>query len=599
VRLSHADGVKTLVEKGADVNVREYVEARSALYLAVEAGDIEIVRFLLDHGADVMARQEDGDTALHAAVRGGNKDMVSLLLEMGVNINEKGWYEETAFSRALASQRDDFAIFLLEKGADLEMHIDDPEHMALFEAAKTGCYRVVKFLVEREIRFKERRWGGDALSAAIEHGHTAVATFLIDQGADAAWRSEHNHKSLLYVAAEAGHEDMLKMLVEKGFDTNDSADHWVGRYRERHRFTRTALEAASAKGAVAAVEVLIEAGAEIGIRGYQGRTALHLAAKHGHDSVVSTLLRSGAGIDAHDDFGKTALHLAAEVGHDSVVTTLLRAGAGIDAHDDIGKTALHLAALSGHNSVVTTLLEAGAVINTIDHLGWTASHHAAFNRHKETVTMLIQSGSDINARTNSGETALHLVARSAQEGESLWTDEMESSDQVEDLEVAQLLLKQGANIQATNVDGINPLHLAAREGYPKITGLFLQHVVDIDATDEGGMTALHHAASYTAKPFSDYNKRTNFNLTMMLLRKGANVEIRDNAGRTPLFMAAANEDESMCRILLANGADGTAMLAVQPVDETYPKVDQVRKATERWRNINGQTARSTAEYLGQ
>jgi ankyrin repeat protein len=525
VRLGQAEAVQNLIEKGADLNVREHNRRGwSAFHFSVVAGNVKMVRLLLRYGADVMSRTESGVTALNVAVGEGNKDMVSLLLEMGANINEKDGYGDTAFSVALQYGKDDLAFFLLETGADPEIHLKDSERTALLEAAKTGCYRIVRFLVEREIGYKESSWGGDALCAAIECGHTATASFLIHQGADLEWRREHDGKSLLYVAAEVGDENLLKMLVEKGLDPNDS----VNNYREDPcQSVQTALGAASAHGTSAAVEVLIEAGADISSRGYQGRTALHLAAQHGHDSAVTTLLR------------------------------------------------------------------AGAAVNSLDDLGWTALHHAADNGHTETVTMLIQSGSDINARANSGETALHVVARSAQASRKspsgrlrkLKDVDLPRQRQDKDLKMAQLLLKRGANVQATNLDGLTPFHLAAREGNAEITGLFVEHVIDIDATDESGMTALHQAASHTANPSGYYNERANNNVAMMLLEKGASVEKRDKAGRTPLFMAAAKKDGDMCRILLAGGADGTTMRAVHSIDETYPKVGEVRKATERWRNI--------------
>src|SRR5437763_5640835 len=101
------------------------------------------------------------------------------------------------------------------------------------------------------------------------------------QGLTSNGETKHNQKSLLYVAAEKRHKDVLKLLLKKGLDINASAYRWLVDYRTKlQRVSRTALQTASVKGASAVVEVLIEAGADISIRGDEGLTALHLAARH-------------------------------------------------------------------------------------------------------------------------------------------------------------------------------------------------------------------------------------------------------------------------------------------------------------------------------
>ncbi|KAI9853716.1 MAG: hypothetical protein M1813_001832 [Trichoglossum hirsutum] len=71
-----------------------------------------------------------------------------------------------------------------------------------------------------------------------------------------------------------------------------------------------------------AARLLLEKGADLNVKTYDGRTALHLAAEKGHETVVQLLLEKGGAVNAKTYDGQTALHLAAEKGHETVVQLL-------------------------------------------------------------------------------------------------------------------------------------------------------------------------------------------------------------------------------------------------------------------------------------
>ncbi len=91
---------------------------------------------------------------------------------------------------------------------------------------------------------------------------------------------------------------------------------------------------------------------------------------NGHVAAVGVLLKAGADVDARDDDGRTALRGAVSKGHVSVVKALLKVGAGIELSDKHGLTALHVAALEGWVAAVRVLLKAGADIDARDDDGW-------------------------------------------------------------------------------------------------------------------------------------------------------------------------------------------------------------------------------------
>lgn len=120
-------------------------------------------------------------------------------------------------------------------------------------------------------------------------------------------------------------------------------------------------------GRPAMVTVLLDAGAEVDVRGvggvYSGQTPLHFAAAFGSALQLSTLLQAGAAVDARDAGGRTALHVAAVYGSSAHISELLRYGADIDAPDQNGWTPLHWAAKFGNPRVIVlaeVLLNAGA-----------------------------------------------------------------------------------------------------------------------------------------------------------------------------------------------------------------------------------------------
>jgi hypothetical protein len=117
---------------------------------------------------------------------------------------------------------------------------------------------------------------------------------------------------------------------------------------------------AAFKGDTAAVQQLLDKGANIEAHTEYGDTALIYAATNGYTEVVTLLLAKGANIEAKDNDGDTALINAAIKGETEVVKLLLAKGANIDAKDNKGETALTMAVSKGKTEVVKLLQEKGA-----------------------------------------------------------------------------------------------------------------------------------------------------------------------------------------------------------------------------------------------
>ncbi|KAL9117500.1 MAG: hypothetical protein Q9187_005963 [Circinaria calcarea] len=316
---------------------------KTALIWAAEGGHEAIIQLLLEKGADVDAKDENGHTALHEAAFKGNKAVIRLLLEKGADIKVKDKDKWTAMHAAALSGHEAIIQLLLEKGADIDAKDEDGQTV-LYQAASSGHEAVIRLLLEKgaDIEAKDKdKWTALHMAASFEH--EAVVRLLLKNGADIEAKDKDG-QTALYRAALRGHEAVVRLLLENGADIEaKNENEW------------TIMHTAAFFGHEAVVRLLLEKGADIEAKNIQGRTALDKAVLKGHDAVVRLLLENGADIKAKNKWEWTALHTAASNGHEAVVRLLLEKGADIEAKDIKGRTALDWATTRGHEAVVQLL----------------------------------------------------------------------------------------------------------------------------------------------------------------------------------------------------------------------------------------------------
>ncbi|HYW80623.1 MAG TPA: ankyrin repeat domain-containing protein [Thermoguttaceae bacterium] len=160
------------------------------------------------------------------------------------------------------------------------------------------------------------------------------------------------------------------------------------------------------------IELLLEAGADVNSRGERGMTPLMHVAMHDDAPAVGMLIRAGAKLHAKDRFGWTALMHAVRTkqGFPEVIATLIQAGADVNATHSQGGSALSIASYNGHTKAVELLLRSGANVNVRDRAGWTPLICASFNGHTQVAKMLIASGAALSATDSIGRTPLALAS---------------------------------------------------------------------------------------------------------------------------------------------------------------------------------------------
>jgi ankyrin repeat protein len=284
--------ISRLLEKGVDVAAQTSGD-RSALYMATLCRLPEVVRLLVEHGADVNQKNKQGlhagphvhgETALHVAARNGLVETARLLIKGGADVkavNENGF---TALHYAAQKEEVETARLLIEAGADKET---------------------------------VRGYGVTALHVAAMSGAVAIARLLIKAGADVNAVSDDGATALQDALARMnGSVEMARLLIEAGADVKTVKEDGV-----------TALHnAATHPGeSTAIVDLLLIQGADINARyGDKMATVLHHIAFQGNIAMAQLLLEQGARITATDVDGRTALDWAKDTGHEAMIFVLSR-----------------------------------------------------------------------------------------------------------------------------------------------------------------------------------------------------------------------------------------------------------------------------------
>lgn len=202
------------------------------------------------------------------------------------------------------------------------------------------------------------------------------------------------------------------------------------------------------------------------------------------------------------------------------------------ATDQTGRTPLHWACRGVHFDVVKFLVDHGADVNAVDVNGITPLHSVASRGHSEAVRLLIEkrAGLDFKGKLDQG-TALHYAAQGGH------------------VEVAKLLIEGGARLDARNIDERTPLLVAVQAGQTGIVALIADRLKAKDseilnARDFDGNTALHLAC---------LNRDTAS--VSILLRAGANANVRNTIGQTPYNLAVDGNSKEIVDLLTTSGVD--------------------------------------------
>jgi len=362
--------------------------SQGILLSGAEEGNVEVVKLLLNKGANVDVKDNDGRTPLLWAAENRHEAVVRLLLDKGASVDAKDNNSRTPLLWAAENGYEAIMRLLLDKGANIDAK-DNNGRTPLLWADRNGHEAIMRLLLDKgaNIDAKDNN-GWTPLLWAFQNGHEAIVRLLLDKGANVDAKDNDGRTPLLW-AAEDRHEAVVRLLLDKGasVDAKDNND-------------RTPLLWAAKNKHEAIVRLLLDKGASVDAKDNNGQTPLLWAAENRHEAVVRLLLNKGADVGAKDEWDdRTPLSYAAENGHEAIVRLLLDKGASFDAKDEQQtRTLLSYAAENGHETIVRLLLDKGASVDGEEWQTRTPLSYAAENGHETIVRLLLDKGASVNRK---------------------------------------------------------------------------------------------------------------------------------------------------------------------------------------------------------
>jgi len=258
----NARQMKLLLESGADVNAQNAFHATALIWAA---GDAVKSRMLIEHGADVNVRTQQGRTPLMAAAkRNGNADLVRLLLEKGADVKTPG---DTTLIAAAQSGDVEVMRMLIESGANVNCISPRLGETPLMYAAASDNVESVRLLLAK----------GANPNAGLKKMTRVIGGSAVDMGV--------GKQTPLMWAAPTGSPELIRALIDAGANVNA---------QDIQGISPLMLTVASEDQDLAVVRVLLQSGANVNARSARGETALDWARKFGSRPVIAALERAGA-----------------------------------------------------------------------------------------------------------------------------------------------------------------------------------------------------------------------------------------------------------------------------------------------------------------
>ncbi|KAJ5069352.1 ankyrin repeat [Anaeramoeba ignava] len=588
--------IHLLIQNGANLNTNT-IDKSTPLHLVCQKQFdpkvVEIIRLFIKAGLDINAKNDNGQTPLTIASEFQKENLNEIIQLVDQNTNSNAFQmEETAFTlhqicENLNEKSINLINTLIQKGSNVNAKNNKnqtPLHL-VFQPQNQDFLQVAKLLFENGADPNLKDGNNETiLHLACEYQHknpVEIIKLLLGKGVDINAKNNQNetalHKACQYQQSQNTFE-VITLLIENGADVacktseNTTCLHLIFQYQKcRYLFGITQL--------------LIQKGVDINAQNYKNETALHFVCHYQNEDnalqVIEYLISRNIQINALNKRNQTALHHICQYHQQKpyeIIKLLIGKGIDIHAKNNInGESALHTACIYQRHKIleiVQLFIENGADINSTNRNNQTPlllifqqQQQLQFNRSIQysliqITQYLIAKGADLNIQTKDrNQTLLHLI--------------FEFHNQENLLEILELLIQSGIDINSPDIDGQTPLHLACQNKHDnalEIIDYLFGHGANPNSKNAKKQTPLH-LIFQNQKP----------NLIPILesfLENGADPNSKSNQGQTPLHLSIQENDPKLIKLLLMNDAnifDLEECEIPQEVLDIFPKIYSINE----------------------
>lgn len=546
---------KALLKQKAEVNIKP-ADGCTPLYRACQKGNAQMVYILIRCGARAVFSDDEHSPALSIAVQQGYSLIVEMLLS---NSLKRELYDSEAELLLKQASRD--AIIKMIRNNSIDPY-QQPCELALDSAIDDGDSAKMTDLLAKGVLVHaiNEHDGNTRVHQASALGHAEVVEVLIKHGVNPSVLNKEG-LAAIHLAAQDDKANVIEVMAQLNCDINiPTRDDQL-----------TPLHIAAKQGHVESIKQLHVEGAYLDAVSIYGETPLHLAIQSGHLPVINELIERGAALDAVTYYGDNPIHLAIKyVQSSSVLDKLIQSVDDLSRVDFDGLAPIHLAAKYGQ--LETLRFFKRLLINHVDgdnsqlwrlydSQGNSPLHLAALHHHTLAAKWLLQNDLQLIDNTNNqGQKPLDLAQDSAmikilkanqptQQGQMSLFEAIEQKD----LNEVKSLLANGALVDIYQAStNYTPMHLAVQLGDVDIMQVLAQYdAIDQihQSTNVDRMQPLHLASLYKQKE-----------AVRWLIQQGADIKFTDQSNRTPMDLAP---DPDIRSLLVSNckNAEGVRPLA--------------------------------------
>ncbi|XP_055954674.1 putative ankyrin repeat protein RF_0381 [Patella vulgata] len=498
--------VMALVEAGADVNIFS-TEMMTPSLMSASRGFMSVLAYLIDHGADVHAVDQNQCTVLHHIVTKPNANLfLQKLILAGLQINLQNKFGETPLYLATKSNNECAVNMLLETNDSCVDFTDRKGITPLMLAAIQNEIKIIKLLHKHGASVnKQNGRGKTSLNFAIRNGNNSTVDVLLKTNACDLNLSDNHGKSSLMLAVKNGNTELMKLLQQYGADINQQDN--------------------------------------------RGKTSLYLAVQNDSLNAIDVLLKmDGCDVNFSDNKGKSPLMLAVQNSNIELIELLYQYGADVNKQDGRGRSSTYLAVQKDNLKTVDVLLKMdGCDVNLTDNKGKSPLMLAVQNNNTELMVLLYQHNADVNKQDGLGRSAVYYCLHSVCRGGHLGMTNC--------IEIMKLLECFGAEFRTQN-RGNKLIKHVLKHSYDYFLHLVGSNMFDFHGLDKNGDNILHYLAR-CFMAFSSFSASMTCSallfLNVVLTDPQIDMNRINSTSNTPLMVAAILYHIPYMQALLQHG----------------------------------------------